>query len=62
MELSYMIRCINEYKLRFTAVKDRIDDEVYGLIEELISALEYAVEEYDTLEEQKIEEDQWRDW
>ena len=62
MELSYMVRCINEYKLRFAAVKDRIDDEVYGLIEELISAVEYTVEEYDTLEEQKIEEDQWRDW
>jgi hypothetical protein len=62
MELGYMIRRINEYKLRFTEVKDRVDDEVYGLIEDLIADVEYMVEEYDALEESKIEEDQWRDW
>jgi hypothetical protein len=62
MELGYMIRRINDYKLRFTEVKDRVDDEVYGLIEDLIADVEYMVEEYDALEESKIEEDQWRDW
>lgn len=62
MELGYMIRRINEYKLRFTEVKDKVDDEVYGLIEDLIADVEYMVEEYDALEESKIEEDQWRDW
>lgn len=61
MELGYMIRFINEYKLRFEAVKDRIDDETHSLIEDLISAVEYVVGEYDALEE-KIEEDQWRNW
>ena len=61
MELGLMIRTINEFKLRFTAVKDKVDDEVYGLIEELISTMEYVVEEYDALEEQRIEE-QWRGW
>ena len=61
MELGYMIRFINEYKLRFEAVKDRIDDETHSLIEDLISAVEYVVGEYDVLEE-KIEEDQWRNW
>ena len=62
MELGYMIRRINEYKRRFTEVKDKVDDEVYGLIEDLIADVEYMVEEYDALEESKIEEDQWRDW
>ena len=61
MELGYMIRFINEYKLRFEAVKDKIDNEVHSLIEDLISAVEYVVGEYDVLEE-KIEEDQWRNW
>ena len=61
MELGYMIRFINEYKLRFEAVKYRIDDETHSLIEDLISAVEYVVGEYDALEE-KIEEDQWRNW
>ena len=62
MELGYMLRRINEYKLRFTEVKDRIDDEVYGLIEDLIADVEHMV--YDAIEEEesRIEEDQWRNW
>ena len=42
--------------------KDRIDDEVYGLIEDLIADVEHMV--YDAIEEEesRIEEDQWRTW
>ena len=62
MNIEYIINCINKYKSCFSEVKDRIDDKVYDLIDELISTVEYMKKEYEDLEERIIEENQRRNW
>lgn len=51
MGLLHLKRRIEEYEERLAAIEDKIDDETYSLIEDLIGTLLYATEEYEDLEE-----------